>query len=219
MTKGLFLVGTNDFYELVTKLIIGGGTGSDILLKGELAPQQVQVILFGNEPYVKNLDIKFPVFINRKNLTEKFYVPISNFSLLEAGGVKFIYSEDGPPRTFQIKKVLEEYEMVDPTNFDSEVLSNATKIQKKIDELNQKIKPLITEMEKIKNEINNIIKERDQKAHHYHLAIQEKKQKFDEIKANNSGVIDELNKYREEIKKVLKDAMAAQPTTKLELDK
>jgi Mg2+ and Co2+ transporter CorA len=219
MTKGLFLVGTNDFYELVTKLVIGGGTGSDIVLKGELAPQQVQVILFDSEPFVKNLDVKFPVFINRKNLTEKFSVPISNFSLLEVGGVKFIYSEDGAPRTFQIKKVLEEYEMVDPSNFDAELLSNATRIQKNIDELTQKIKPVISEMEKIKNEINNVIKERDQKAHHYHLMIQEKKQKFDQLKANNSSVIDQLNKNREEIKKVLKDAMAAQPITKLELDK
>ncbi len=219
MTKGLFLVGTNDFYELVTKLIIGGGTGSDILLKGELAPQQVQLSLLENETFVKNLDVKFPVFLNRKNLTEKFLMPVPNFSLLEVGGVKFIYSEEGPPRTFQIKKILEEYEMVDPTNFDSELLANALKIQKKIDELTQKIKPVITEMEKIKIEINSVIKERDQKAHQFHLLIQEKKQKFDQLKANNSGVIDELNKNREEIKKILKEASAAKPITKLELDK
>ncbi len=226
MTQGLFNIGTNDFYELKNKLVIGTGQGSDILIKGELAVNQAQVILVDNEAFIKNLDMKFPVYLNRKILPEKFLIPILHFSLVEVGGVKFIYSEEGPPRTFQIKKVLEDFEMLDPSQFDKDLLDQAGKIQLEIDEITQKIKPLISEMEKIKTEINKLLQEKnklqqdyEKKTHEFHLKIQELKKDFDNLKGKNSIEFEQLNKKRTQFKRVLKEASAAKPSTKLELDK
>jgi hypothetical protein len=219
MAKGLFLISTNYFFELKSKLLIGKGPGVDITLEGELAPQQVQIVLFENEALIKNLDTRLPVSVDRKILPEKFFLPLLNLSLIEVGDIQFIYSEEGAPRTFQIKKVLQSFDLIEPSKYDEGLMEKANQIQVKIDTLTQRIKPVIAEMEKIKNEIASLIKERDQKAHEYHLQINERKLKFDQIKVENSKSIDELNANKLEIKNVLKQAAATKVSSKLELDK
>lgn len=219
MAKGLFSVSTNGFYELTGKLLIGSGQDCDIALEGEMAAHQVQISLIENEALIKNLDTKIPISVNKKILPSKFFMPLINLTLIEIGDLQFIYSEEGALRPFQVKKVLEDYDLVESTNFDKGLMEKADNLQKKIDELSQKIKPVISEMENIKNQIEKAIKERDQKVHEYHVFIQNNKNKFEKIKSENAPAIEEINKAKLEIKKVLKEASAAKPSTKLELDK
>ena len=226
MSKGLFLVGSNDFFELKEVLIIGKGPGCDITFEGDLAPKQLQVYILGNETFINNLEPSLPVSVNKKILPDGFYIFLSNLSLIEFGGIQLIYSEEGPPRAYQIKKVLEENNMVDPSPFDKNLLQKAEEIKNEIEKLTKKIKPVITEMQKIKNEISVTLKEKDQKTKDYelevkkyHLLIQDKKKKFDQIKSDNAKDFDELNKKKLEIAKVLKEASLAKASTKLELDK
>ena len=230
MSKGIFLISANQFFELKDKLIIGKGPGAEITLEGELAPQQVQIVFFENEALIKNLDTNLPVSVDRKILPAKFFIPLLNGSLIELGGIQFIYSEEGAPRTFQIKKILDGFDMVEASGFDAGLMEKAIQNQVKVEEITQKIKPIIGEMEKIKIEIARLMKEREElvvrlkkeleeKAHEYHLKIQESKTKFDQIKSQNSQSFDELNACKLEIKKVLKEASAAKVSSKLELDK
>jgi len=218
MSKGLFSISTNGFYELAEKLIVGSGKDCDIILEGELAPHQVQVFILENETYIKNLDTKIPVSVNKKILPGKFYLPLLNLSFIEVGDIKFIYSEEGAPRTFQVNKIVDDFDLVEQTNFDKGLMEKAENLEKKIDELSQKVRPVITEMENIKKQIEKAIKERDQKAHEYHLFIQNNKNKFEKIRSENTKYFEDINKFKLEIKKVLKEAAAAKPSTKLELD-
>lgn len=219
MEKGIYLISTDKFFELKDKLIIGKGPGADIILEGELAPQQVHIFLFDNHPIIINLDKTLRVTVGRKILPEGWNLPLLNWSLIEVGEVQFIYSEEGVPRPFQIKKILDGFELVGASEFDPALVEKGLKIREKVAELTQKIKPYIAEMEKIKNEIGILIKERDEKAHAYHLQIQEKKTKFDQIKVENTKLIDELRAKRNEGFNILKEAAETVATGKLELDK
>jgi hypothetical protein len=218
MAKGLFSVSTSGFYEIAGKLIIGSGKDCDISLEGELAPHQVQISLVENEVVIKNLDTKLDVTINKKILPSKFFMPLLNMALIEVGDTQFIYSEEGPLKVFQVKKISDEYDGVEKTNFDKALMQKAESLQKQVDELSQKIRPIITEMENIKKQIEKAIKERDQKAHEYHVFIQNNKNKFEKIRSENSHAFEDINKKKLEMKKVLKEAAVAKPSTKLELD-
>ena len=230
MEKGIYLISADKFFELKDKLIIGKGPGADIILEGELAPQQVQIFVFDNHPLVVNLDASLTVSVGKKILPEGWNLPLFNWSLIEVGDIQFIYSEEGAPRPFQIKKILEGFELVGASEFDKALLEKGTEIKVKVTELTKKIKPYISEMEKIKNEIASLIKERDKKTqeynlhiekitHEYHSQIEVKKTKFDQLKAENTKLIDELKITREKGFKILKEAAETVATGKLELDK
>lgn len=219
MSKGIFLISANQFFELKDKLIIGKGPSADIILQGELAPQQVKIHIFDNQSLIINLNTSLNVTVGKKILPEGWNLPLSNWALIEIGDLQFIYSEEGEPRPFQIKKVLEEFELVGDSEFDNALKENVIVTGKKVQELTKKIKPLIAEMEKIKNEIGLLIKERDEKAHEYHLKIQEKKVNFEKLKVENTKLMDELKIKRDEIHKILKGAAGTVVKGKLELDK
>ncbi len=219
MSKGIYLINANQFFELKDKLIIGKGPSADIILEGELSPQQFKIYLFDDQPLIINLDTSLKVTVGKKILPEGWNLPLLNWSLIEIGDIQFIYSEEGAPRPFQIKKILEEFELVGVSEFDNALKEKAAEIKKKVQELTQKIKPFIAEMEKIKNEIGLLIKERDEKAHEYHLKIQERKVKFDKLKVENTQLIDELKAKKDEAHKILKGAAEIVVKGKLELEK